>query len=139
MVRSHSFSHHSFAVDIKLVFSIPPSDNQIPLWITACLASISARINTSSEAQLIKNQVVVHPGQEPPLPRTQHLTHKESQKYWCHTGQRPIIKNTPLFSSNWFSLGCILHRKHFSRVLVKTHACRLLISVVSNVIQKVLL
>ncbi|KAJ8391889.1 hypothetical protein AAFF_G00083600, partial [Aldrovandia affinis] len=42
VISAHGFSYHCYADDTQLFLSFSPSDIQVPAWISACLADISA-------------------------------------------------------------------------------------------------
>uniref|UniRef100_A0A674DUK9 Reverse transcriptase domain-containing protein n=1 Tax=Salmo trutta TaxID=8032 RepID=A0A674DUK9_SALTR len=68
VISSHGLSYHCYADDTKLIFSFPPSDNQVANRISACLADISVWMTAHHlKLNLGKTELLFLPGKDCPF------------------------------------------------------------------------
>ncbi|KAM9483834.1 uncharacterized protein ACWYII_004849 [Salvelinus alpinus] len=68
VISSHGLSYHCYADDTQLIFSFPPSDNQVVNRISACLADISVWMTDHHlKLNLGKTELLFLPGKDCPF------------------------------------------------------------------------
>ncbi|KAJ8397407.1 hypothetical protein AAFF_G00439560 [Aldrovandia affinis] len=68
VISAHGFSYHCYADDTQLFLSFSPSDTQVPAWISACLADISAWMSTHHlKLNLGKTELLFLPAKGSPM------------------------------------------------------------------------
>ena len=68
VITSHGLSYHCYADDTQLIFSFPPSDDQVANRISACLADISVWMTDHHlKLNLSKTELLFLPGKDCPF------------------------------------------------------------------------